>query len=471
MLRIFRHYLSAPALSLLALEILILSAIIYSFQFMTAVADGHNLRFSTDKLGMSAGMALFAAAVMWAIGVYDKQHLADFRRIANRLIVTLAICAPLALVALRLHPRLSEEFDLSPSRETALWIVSLALGFSSVLVSRAVWDRVADQSRLLRRVLVLGTGTRAAKIARFLAEQSDPGFVVAGYLRGAGSEPLEVDAGMVIEQPESLLATARQLGAAEIVVALTDRRGMPVKPLLECRLEGITITDYLTFWERESGQLMLEALDPSWLIYSDGFRLRSAVNSALKRLVDLAVSLAFAVLLLPVMLMAAIAIRIESRGPVFYTQERVGRHGRPFMIYKFRSMRVDAEAQGAPRWAAKRDPRITRIGGFLRKTRIDELPQILNVLMGDMSFIGPRPERPFFVESLSRDIQYYAERHRVRPGITGWAQVNYPYGASIEDAKEKLSYDFYYIKNYSLLLDVLVLLQTVQVVFWPKGVH
>jgi len=471
MLRIFRHYMSAPALMLLALESAILIGIIYCFQFATAVAEGHNLRHAADKLGMASFFAVFAAAVMWAIGIYDKQHLADFRRIANRLLVSLLICAPAALIALRLHPTLNEEFALSPSRETALWVASIAVGFASVFATRAMWDRVADKSQLQRRILVLGVGPRAAKIDRFARENPDAGFAVMGYLRAPNGESQQIEARNVIADTPSILATARQLGAAEIVVALSDRRGMPVKPLLECRLEGIVITDYLTFWERESGQLMLDALDPSWLIYSDGFRLGNIVNSALKRLVDLTVSLGFAVLLLPVMLAAAIAIRLDSRGPIFYSQERVGRNGRPFMIYKFRSMRVDAEAAGAPRWAAKQDPRITGIGNFLRKTRIDELPQILNVLKGDMSFIGPRPERPFFVESLAQDIPYYAERHRVRPGITGWAQVNYPYGASIDDAREKLSYDFYYIKNYSLLLDLLVLLATVQVVFWPKGVR
>jgi sugar transferase (PEP-CTERM system associated) len=469
MLRIFRHYVSAPAVMLLALESAILIGIIYSFQFATATAEGHSLAHAAEKLGMASFFAVFAAAVMWAIGVYDKQHLADFRRIANRLLVSLLICVPVALIALRLHPTLREEFNLSPSRETTLWIASIAIGFASVFLTRAMWDRVADKSTLQRRILVLGVGPRAAKIERFVQENPDAGFAVTGYVRAPNGEGAQVNPRSTIADAPSILATARQLGATEIVVALSDRRGMPVKPLLECRLEGVVITDYLTFWERESGQLMLDALDPSWLIYSDGFKLGSAVNSAIKRLVDLVVSLSFAVLLLPVMLAAAITIRLDSRGPIFYSQERVGRYGRTFMIYKFRSMRMDAEAQGAPQWAAKRDPRITRIGAFLRKTRIDELPQILNVLKGDMSFIGPRPERPFFVESLAQDIPYYAERHRVRPGITGWAQVNYPYGASIDDAREKLSYDFYYIKNYSLLLDVLVLLATVQVVFWPKG--
>jgi exopolysaccharide biosynthesis polyprenyl glycosylphosphotransferase len=214
---------------------------------------------------------------------------------------------------------------------------------------------------------------------------------------------------------------------------------------------------------------MLDALDPSWLIYSDGFGVATQVNTFLKRLFDLVVGAIFFLLVLPLMAVTAVVVRFDSPGPVLYTQERVGRSGRTFVLYKFRSMRVDAEKDGVPRWASLQDRRVTRIGQFIRKTRIDELPQVFNVLRGDMSFIGPRPERPFFVESLCRDIPYYRERCRVRPGITGWAQINYPYGASIEDAKEKLSYDFYYIKNYSVMLDFLVLLATVQVVFWSKG--
>jgi len=237
---------------------------------------------------------------------------------------------------------------------------------------------------------------------------------------------------------------------------------------LHCKLAGIKVTDFLDFWERETRSVDLDALKPSWLFYSDGFRC-GPVDEFLKRSFDIAVSLSLLILTLPLLVLTACLIKFESPGPVLYRQDRVGLHGRVFTILKFRSMRADAETDGRPRWAAKGDPRVTRVGAIIRKLRIDELAQILNVLRGDMSFVGPRPERPFFVAELSKALPYYAERHWVRPGITGWAQINFPYGASTEDARRKLTYDLYYLKNRSFFLDSLILLQTVRVIFWNQG--
>jgi sugar transferase (PEP-CTERM system associated) len=228
------------------------------------------------------------------------------------------------------------------------------------------------------------------------------------------------------------------------------------------------ITDYSTFWERETGKVDLDTLHPSWMIFSDGF-VGGPTQAAIKRAFDILSGAIILILTLPIACLTAIAVRLESPGGVFYRQERIGLNGRPFMLLKFRSMRADAEKDGVPKWAQVNDERITRIGSFIRKVRIDEIPQVVNVLKGDMSFIGPRPERPFFVEELRQVIPYYAERHRVKPGISGWAQLNYPYGASIEDAKEKFQYDLYYIKNYSLFLDLIVLIQTVRVIVWPRA--
>jgi sugar transferase (PEP-CTERM system associated) len=256
----------------------------------------------------------------------------------------------------------------------------------------------------------------------------------------------------------------------EIVIATRDRRGLPIDALLDCKLKGITITEYLTFWERENGQIDLEALQPSWLFFSDGFRMNWFPN-LIKRLFDVVVSLVFLTLTFPVIGLTAIALRLEGAGPIFYVQERVGLNGRRFPLMKFRSMSTNAETDGVPRWATANDQRITRVGALIRKTRIDEIPQVINVLRGDMSFIGPRPERPFFVETLMKEIPYYNERHRVKPGISGWAQINYPYGASVEDARQKLTYDLYYVKNRSLFLDFVILLQTARVILWPEGVH
>ena len=244
--------------------------------------------------------------------------------------------------------------------------------------------------------------------------------------------------------------------------------------LIGCRRnhveQGVRVTGYLSFVERELGRIVLDDLDPNWLIFSDGFD-KSVFRDAAKRAFDLIVSLLLLLFTLPITAVAALLIKLDSPGPVFYRQERVGRDGRTFTLTKFRSMRVDAEQQGGPRWAAEKDDRITEVGAFIRQTRIDELPQIINVLRGEMSIIGPRPERPFFVDTLTDAIPFYGERHRVKPGITGWAQINYPYGASIEDAREKLSYDLYYVKNTSLFLDVIILLQTVRVILWPSGVR
>jgi sugar transferase (PEP-CTERM system associated) len=235
----------------------------------------------------------------------------------------------------------------------------------------------------------------------------------------------------------------------EIVVAMDDRRrGFPVLELLDCRMSGIDILELPSFLERESGKVRLDVLNPSWIIFGEGFR-NSMVQRGLERGLDLMASAVLLLLTAPIMLFAVIAIKIEDgwRAPVLYRQERVGRYNENFHIVKFRSMRQDAEKPGEAIWATPDDPRITRVGNILRKSRIDEIPQVLNVLRGDMSFVGPRPERPVFVQELGQQLRFYHERHRVKPGITGWAQINYPYGASIEDAREKLSFDLYYVKK------------------------
>jgi len=243
---------------------------------------------------------------------------------------------------------------------------------------------------------------------------------------------------------------------------------LPVSELLECKLRGINVIELSSFFERENGQLQLESLNASWIILSEGFK-QGLARDTIKRIFDLVVSLVIMLISLPAMALTALAIYLESGGPILYRQERVGQHGKPFTIMKFRSMRSDAEQDGKPRWANKDDVRITRTGRFIRRVRLDELPQLFNVFMGHMSFVGPRPERPYFVDELTRQIPYYNSRHTVKPGITGWAQVCYAYGASVEDAVEKLQYDLYYVKNHTLFLDMMVLFQTVQVVLWGKG--
>jgi len=349
---------------------------------------------------------------------------------------------------------------------------SFAVAFILVVVVRIIFVNTLDQNTLKRRILVLGAGEQAGQISQNLRRNTDQrGFVVVGYVHVRGEHDV-VDENLIIRPDESLLKTAMQLQIEEIVIAVGERRRktFPVQDLLDCKLSGIDVVDLLTFFEREVGKIKLDVLNPSWLIFSDGFN-QSELIDWRKRAFDLIVGVLLLLVTWPAMLLVAIAIKFEGggRGPVLFKQVRVGQHWKLFTAYKFRSMRINAEKDGNAQWAQENDSRVTRVGEFIRKVRLDELPQIFNVLKGDMSFVGPRPERPEFVIQLSKEIPYYTERHRVKPGITGWAQVCYPYGASERDALEKLQYDLYYIKNYSVFLDFVVILQTAHEVFWGKG--
>ncbi|MEW8206919.1 MAG: TIGR03013 family XrtA/PEP-CTERM system glycosyltransferase [Candidatus Thiodiazotropha taylori] len=296
------------------------------------------------------------------------------------------------------------------------------------------------------------------------------GIVVVAYVN-LGDRIELIDKDRQIIKDQSLLEISNRLAVDEIVVAVDDRRKkLPNHELLECKIKGVRILDLLTFFEKELSIINIDLLYPSWMLYTDGYRQR-ALNRAIKKAFDMSVGIIIFVFAAPLMVLVTIASLIESAGrdPILYSQVRVGKNGKLFKVYKFRSMRTDAEADGVARWATKNDARITKLGGFLRKTRLDELPQIYNILNGDMSLVGPRPERPEFVMQLSNDIPYYPQRHWVKPGLTGWAQMLYPYGASEEDAKRKLEYDLYYVKNASTMLDFVILLQTIEVVLLGKG--
>lgn len=340
---------------------------------------------------------------------------------------------------------------------------------SGVLLSRLAFIQWDNAQAFKKRVLVLGTGSRAAKIEEMIANGEAKGLNIVGYLPLQGMHHY-VPRARILEESGSLREIAKRHGIEEIVVAIRERRGggLPIAELLECKLTGIEILDLPAFFERQMGIVPLEAVNASWLIFSEGFH-RGAGRDLVKRMFDLTVSAGLLLVGLPIMLFTAFAIKLESKGPVFYTQERVGQFGRPFTIYKFRSMYTDAEKDGLPQWARQNDDRTTRVGRIIRRLRIDELPQLINVFLGQMSFVGPRPERPYFVNELAAQIPYYHVRHSLKPGITGWAQVRFPYGASVEDAIGKLQYDLYYVKNHSLFLDLLILLQTVQVVVLGKG--
>jgi sugar transferase (PEP-CTERM system associated) len=346
----------------------------------------------------------------------------------------------------------------------------VAIGLFSLAIVRVAARGLIDEDILKRRVLIYGAGNNAARILALRRRNDQRGFKVIGFVPARNEERV-VPADRLINADTAVSITATDLEIDEIIVAMDDRRQQfPLKELLDCRLNGIEVIELASFLERETGKVYLDILIPSWMIFGSGFR-RDFIRRYSERGFDMVASFALLVASLPVMALTVLAIKLEEglSAPVLYGQPRVGYAGRVFRVMKFRSMYQDAEKDGRARWAQANDDRVTRVGRFIRKVRIDELPQLFNVLAGRMSFVGPRPERPEFVSRLSESIPYYEVRHAVKPGITGWAQLCYPYGASEQDATEKLQYDLYYVKNHSLVFDILILLQTVEVILLGKG--
>jgi sugar transferase (PEP-CTERM system associated) len=406
----------------------------------------------------AAGATLLGLVSM---GLYQLRQRARFTGVLARLLIAVLMAgAALGLLSY-----------LVPSVFLGRGVLAVVggLSFAGLAVVRYVFARLVDEDIFKLRVLVWGAGERAATIASHLRRRSDKrGFRILGYI-APPDDDIHVPPASLLKCDGDLLRFVLGLRVDEIVVAMDDRRrGFPQDFLRSCRLHGIAVSDIVTFLERESGRVSVELAHPSWLIYSEGFR-SDLLRLAIKRLFDICVSAVVLVLAAPIALLTAIAILLQDGGPVFYAQVRIGLNGRPFRMFKFRSMSLNAEPNGQAVWAAQNDPRVTRVGAVIRKLRIDELPQVVNVLLGHMSFVGPRPERPSFVESLSNTVPFYAERHYVKPGITGWAQVRYPYGASQADAMKKLGYDLYYVANHSLAFDLMVLLQTVEVVLLRTG--
>lgn len=423
--------------------------------------------FSAEPWRLFPNAVLFATVMLGtllAMGLYQSGLRERLPGIAKRLAVAYLVAGfPLAL-----------GFYLLPELHLGrgLLILALAFSYAGILGSRAIFLALSQQAGMRQRILVLGTGRAAQALAQFRRRTDWFGKDLVGFVRvEPPEEPARVEAGRTLQLERSLCDFARDHEIDEVVVAVDERRQvLPVSDLFECRLQGVQITELLTFLERETGKVKLDLVSPSWFTYAPGFFHRGLVRTGIKRAMDLAVGTLVLVAAAPLMVGAAVAIRLESGwgSPVLYRQIRVGEHGRRFQVLKFRSMRVDAEQFGA-RWAEEGDPRITRVGAVLRKYRLDELPQIFNILRGEMSLVGPRPERPEMDEGLIAELPYYSERYRVKPGLTGWAQIRYPYGASLKDAFEKLQYDLYYVKNYSLFLDLLILVQTTEVVLWGKG--
>jgi sugar transferase (PEP-CTERM system associated) len=463
MIRIFGYYVSRINLVLGILE----AALFYAafilgvwvrLGFAFSYEPGHVSIFATALI-FSIVMSLSVTSMgLYQRGVHDQE--ASF-------VVRLAFAFAIGTALLALI------FYLFPSVTTWRGILGLALSFSfiGVVLLRELFSRAAGAQSQKRRVLVLGAGVNAKRIEDLTRRDRSLGFCVVGFVPLPRSQRLVSDRNM-LSRDGSLLELAIDNSVDEIVVAADDRRGkLPIGELLDCKMSGFAVLDMLTFFEKELAVVKIDFLHPSWVFYSqDGFRM-GVTGLYGKRLLDLLLGSIMLLVGAPVMAAVAIASLIESSGkdPVFFHQIRVGQGGMPFRLHKFRSMRVDAEADGKARWAAKNDARITRLGALLRRTRLDEMPQLFNVLKGQMSLVGPRPERPEFVEQLSGVIPFYAERHRVKPGLTGWAQLLYPYGSGEEDAKRKLEFDLYYVKHAGIVMDLIILLQTVEVVLLGKG--
>ncbi|HEX5960716.1 MAG TPA: TIGR03013 family XrtA/PEP-CTERM system glycosyltransferase [Rhodanobacteraceae bacterium] len=349
--------------------------------------------------------------------------------------------------------------------------IALLVGYLVVALWRVAFLGFVDADLFKRRVVMLGAGERAGEVLRKMRRKTDQrGFKILGYV-SIGADPVTIPAPSLLHPDGPLCQWAGRLGIDEIVVGPDDRRGtLPVDALLECKQRGVAVTELAEFFEREAGKIKMDLTNPSWLVFSDGFNI-SPARRTIKRAFDMGTAALVLLATWPFMLATALAIRLESgRGaPILYRQERVGENGKAFPVIKFRSMRTDAERDGVARWASKNDDRVTRVGRFIRKTRLDELPQLWNVLRGDMSVIGPRPERPQFVDDFNTRIRYYSLRHCVKPGLTGWAQLRYPYGSSLEDAEEKLKFDLFYVKNHNFVFDLAILVQTVEVVLFGRG--
>ncbi|MCZ8236754.1 MAG: TIGR03013 family PEP-CTERM/XrtA system glycosyltransferase [Inhella sp.] len=456
MVRVFNHYLQRRSLMQVIFDVGLIVAVL----LFTVLALGGG-----ETLPVAAAQSLSLAGVLFVVnsatGLYQPAPKRTLTQVCMRGIVALMFALPITFLVLQWLP---------VGGEDAFWVSATAMAaVAAVVMHRALASRALQSSVSRNRVLVLGAGPAAWDVAQSLRE-ADPLTEIIGFYPGASETEVSVDARELVSTELPLSDTALRLGADEIVVALSERRGgnTPLRELLDCKVVGIRVVDLATHFEKNLHQISLKHVNAGWLVFGDGFN-QTAFRSGVKRAFDLVCSAVLLVVSAPAMLVAAMAVKLESPGPVFYRQERVGLNGVPFMVTKFRSMRNDAEKDGRPVWATKNDARVTRVGKFIRKTRIDELPQLFNVLRGDMSLVGPRPERAFFVEQLIQKIPYFAVRHSVKPGVTGWAQVKYDYGATEEDAAAKLQYDLYYVKNHSLFLDILVLIETVAVVLTGRG--
>lgn len=459
MVRLFGHYVSGWTV----LQVLMDGALFFGALLLAALIQVAPYGF--DPMSLTAPAVAFAVLLTLtnaAFGQYRRNISQALNAVLGRTLIVVLLSLPLVLIT----------FALLPAGDTARKLMPYAILYSlfGVILTRFVARSIKLFQLASRRVLIVGCGPDARDVQTALHGLGYPPEAVLGFYCVDPETSVLNDADRRFERSEGLLALAKKQRVREIIVAVREQRGgvLPLRELLDCRVSGVRVCDLSAFYERLRGEVPIESLKASWLIYGQGFS-QDRLRAAVKRMFDVLTSASLLVLAIPMMLLTVIAISVESGFPVIYRQVRVGRGGRTFTCFKFRSMSQDAERDGVARWAVAGDARVTRVGRLIRKTRIDELPQLWNVLVGDMSLVGPRPERPGFVESLKEQIRFYDVRHSVKPGLTGWAQVRYSYGASVDDSRRKLEYDLYYVKNHSLFLDCLILVETVRVVLFGEG--
>jgi sugar transferase (PEP-CTERM system associated) len=449
------------------LNLLILESILTCCCGIVAVYVRFNSDAPEELLG-GRGLLKILLMILVTQSSFYLFDLYDFREIRKPGVLYIRTLQALGLTAIVLSVIFYAFPEMLFGR--GVFLISLLLMLSTMILWRVFVIWLLGHPRLAERVLILGTESNAIELARETLDRPEQGYKIVGFV---GDDPKLVGQSLinprVLGLTDDLQEIVNRYHISRIVLAINERRGrMPLDSLIEMKLrDGLAIEESDSFYERLTQKVSNRTLRPSWLIFSGSSR-RSVFYGHLRRLLDVSLSVVGLVLSVPIMILAAIAIKLESRGPVLYRQTRVGQRNQNFTIMKFRSMRIDSEPDG-PVWAEEDDPRITRVGRIIRKLRIDELPQFINIIRGDMAFVGPRPERPEFVAQLEREIPYYSQRHLVKPGLTGWAQVRYPYCASVADAIQKLQYDLYYIKNQSLLLDVITLFETVRIVLFGRG--
>jgi sugar transferase (PEP-CTERM system associated) len=468
-----KRFVPSSRWSLFSLDLLFMAGAMAGLIFM--VRDRLGFVTTGEAVTVVLSMIVGSMAFAYAAGCYRNDALVNFSVAVTRLVVGLGVSA-LFLIPL-IHYGWGMEFHSlafrSVSRTVTVVLLGVGAGMSGGMLSRVVFLAMSRRHWFRRSILVIGSGTRARHLRALFDRDShhrlaELHFLTEEYL---GGEPMpETAPGDAINSLSDVYAVEElehRLHIDQVVVAVDESRNLFFDHLLPWKANGIPVFDFNTFLERETGRVDLTWTESDWLLYSEGFHF-GWLDGAVKRLMDIVISAGMLLIALPTMAIVSAAIKLEDFGPVFYRQERVSRGGRVFRILKFRTMRMDAEKFGA-QWATEDDPRITRVGRFLRKNRIDEVPQLLNVLLGEMSLVGPRPERPCFVEELSENIRLYHLRHSVKAGVTGWAQINCPYGASEEDALRKLEYDLYYLKHFSVLRDLSIMLQTFRVLVFAHG--